>query len=208
MRNRVSQYGQVLHPETCAPFLLFLLTGMLLYRLLCTALRPTMTTQRIPYTHSLKKLLAITAVSAFPLVPASNISAHPVATIGELSAIQSDTLLLKAKLDRATVQHALDAKKHLRAASSNHPAHVVSNMPVVTAVYGTDNRLYAAFLYPSGATAEARTGETIPGPFEVVSVSTDKVRLMQNKQTFQAPFSAIATKPAAEVAGLPGRQAW
>jgi hypothetical protein len=110
-------------------------------------------------------------------------------TVGDLSKIQSDTLLLKAKAERAVAQSELDARSSVEGEGA---------APVVKAVYGAGNQLYATFLYRSGVVMDAKPGDTILGGFKVVSVGVDKVELSKGRQRLAVGFAATApTQPIA-----------
>lgn len=116
------------------------------------------------------------------------------ATVGDLSKIQGDTLIIKAKVNRETAQAELDAR--IRAGGGGVPTDDV--VPVVKSVYGAGNALVANFLYPNGTTLEARVGDTLNGGYKVAKIGVDKVELVKNKRSIQIGFSA--TPPAAAVA--------
>src|SRR5260363_233148 len=98
---------------------------------------------------------------------------HAEGTVGDLSNIQSDTLLLKAKAERAAAQSELDARSSVEGEGA---------APVVKAVYGAGDQLYATFLYRSGVVMDAKPGDTILGGFKVMSVGVDKVELSKGRQ--------------------------
>ncbi len=116
-------------------------------------------------------------------------------TVGDLSNIQSETLLLKAKAERAAAQLELDSKSSIEGEGA---------LPVVKSVYGVGDQLYATFLYRSGVVMDAQQGDTILGGFKVVSVGVDKVELMKGHQRLTVGFAATApTQPLAAPPFLP-----
>lgn len=111
------------------------------------------------------------------------------ATVGDLSQIQGDTIIIRAKANRAAAQQDLDAK-----ARGSLPSYVGgdSEAPVVKAVYGAGKQLYATFLYGSGVVMDAKAGDTILGGFKVISVAVEKVELSKDGTKVQVGYSASA----------------
>lgn len=112
-------------------------------------------------------------------------SAFAESTVGDLSKIQSETLIIKAKVSRATAQAELEAKTRGSVAA---PA-IEVDVPVVKNVYGIGKKLMATFLFSSGATIDAREGEVIMGGYKVASLSVDKVELEKGGRRFPVGFS-------------------
>lgn len=110
---------------------------------------------------------------------------HAEGTVGDLSRIQTETLLLKAKVNRATAQAELDSKSHAGVITSGD-----LDAPVVKNVYGVGGKMAATFLFSTGITVEGKPGDTIVGGFKVVTVSIDKVELSKDKKIFPVGFSA------------------
>lgn len=119
-------------------------------------------------------------------------------TVGDLSRIQTETLLLKAKVSRASAQAELDAKSRGGPTGGSD-----TEAPVVKNVYGVGGKMAATFLYGSGVVVDGRAGDAIPGGFKVVSVSIDKIELSKGGKTFQIGFSATPPVQAAPT-GTPG----
>ncbi len=119
-------------------------------------------------------------------------TAYASATIEELSRLQSETILLQAKLKQAELRSELSAR--------NYPKHSVEveQLPVVQAVYGAGNERYATLLYNSGMTLDAKTGDLIPGGFTVISISVDQILLSKGKQRAVLGFATVA-KPASNI---------
>lgn len=119
-------------------------------------------------------------------------------TVGDLSKIQSETLIIKAKVNRASAQAELEAKSHVNGPSSAND----EDVPVVKNVYGFGKKLMATFLFSSGVTIDAREGEVIMGGYKVASLSVDKVELEKGGRRFPVGFSG--TPP---IQGAPSRAA-
>lgn len=139
-------------------------------------------------------LMALTLV-AF-LCQAGTVRAE--GTIGDLSRIQTETLILKARANRASAQAELASKMP-------GPTTLGENVdaPVVKNVYGVGGRMAATFLYSNGVAVEGHAGDTIIGGFKVVSISIDKVELAKDKKVFQIGFSATPPVQSAPL-GAPG----
>jgi len=108
-------------------------------------------------------------------------------TLGDLSRIQDETLLLKAKAERAAAEADLEAKRRSAAGVGQD-----MEPPVVKVVYGVDHKLVATFLYSNGVVMDAGAGDTILGGFKVAAISVDKVQLVRGKTRYQVGFSATA----------------
>jgi len=122
------------------------------------------------------------------------------ATVGDLSKIQGETLILKAKANREAAQAELDARSR---AAGGYTASDESSLPVVKSVYGVRDTLVATFIYSNGTTMEAKVGDKLNGGYKVTKIAVDKVELMKNKKVIQLGFSA--TPPvSAPTAGSPG----
>ncbi len=136
------------------------------------------------------KAIAVALLLMFAVVPtyaADN-------TVGTLSEIQADTLVLRARAEQA------EAKKKLGddtggVASATSTAYGATNpggiAPVVRGVHGANKNLYATFLYSNGSTVEARQGDQIPGGFRVVALSAERVEIQRGNERIQVGFSSI-----------------
>lgn len=124
--------------------------------------------------------------------------AHAEATVGDLSVINSETILLKAKVSRAAAQEELDAKSKVAVGNDDVDA------PVVKSVYGAGGKLFATFLYGSGVAMDAKQGDTILGGLKVMLVSVDKVELSKGSKRLQVGFSGTA--PTVSPQRVPGMQ--
>lgn len=123
--------------------------------------------------------------------------AMAVRIVGDVSEVQSETILLKAQVSRATAQAELDAKSRGAGVGAEAGAPVVKN------VGGRDNKLYATFLYSSGAVMDGGEGDTILGGYKVALVSVNKVELVKDGKRLQVGFSATVPSASAQSL-LPG----
>ncbi len=119
-------------------------------------------------------------------------NAYASATIEELSRLQSETILLQAKLKQAELRSELSARNSPKRSAEVEP------LPVVQAVYGAGNKRYATLLYDSGMTLDANANDLIPGGFTVTSISVDQVLLSKGKQRVALGF-ATAAKPVPKI---------
>lgn len=130
---------------------------------------------------------------------ASVAHADDVVTVGQLSQVQSEALLLQAKVKKSEAQRRL-AELGASAsaptltigtpASDNQP----SGMPSVSGAAGAYGKLVATFVYPDGSTYEAGPGRDIPGGFSVSRVSTSEVVLMKNGKSIRLALGQIAPR--------------
>lgn len=141
-------------------------------------------------------LAALFAASGFS-------QAEPAAypTVGDLSRVQSETLMYEAKAKRADAFGRMTAgeiKAGLDMTSSTNQSPVTSSeLPTIIGISGAAGRLFATFRYPSGNTATAKSGESIPGGFKVAEVSLDRVVITRGDRRIPLQYgSAPATKPA------------
>lgn len=127
------------------------------------------------------------------------------ATVGDMSQIQGETLILKAKANREAARADLDARAR---AAGGYTAADEANVPVVKSVYGSRDTYVATLVYPNGTSMEAKAGDTLNGGFKVAKVSVDRVELVKNKKVIPLTFSATSPSagPANIPASLPGAQ--
>ena len=129
----------------------------------------------------------VAAMSLLVAAVAMPAMADEMQTVGDLSRVQSETILLKAKVDRATAQAQLDAKTHTGSSINDDV-----DVPVVKAVYGVNHKLYATFLFANGVSEDAKIGDEITGGFRVSMLTVDKVVLIKGHRHFNVGFSAVA----------------
>ncbi|OHE80662.1 MAG: hypothetical protein A2X76_01325 [Lysobacterales bacterium GWF1_69_6] len=126
-------------------------------------------------------------LAALPTFAADN-------TVGTLSEIQADTLVLRARAEQADAKKKLgeDAAGVAPATSSAYGATNPGGIaPVVRGVHGANKNLYATFLYSNGSTVEARQGDQIPGGFRVIALSAERVEIQRGSERIQVGFSSI-----------------
>lgn len=109
-------------------------------------------------------------------------------TVGDLSDVQSETLLLRAQAARAEAQAKLS---EIGGSGGAAALGADGQLPVVRGVYGTTNALYATFLFANGSTVDARAGDVIPGGFVVRSLSATRVQLGRRGRNYTVGFSDV-----------------
>ncbi|AZC83956.1 MULTISPECIES: type IV pilus biogenesis protein PilP [Pseudomonas] len=153
-------------------------------------------------------------------------------SVGELGKVQSETILLKAKAERAKAEQQITQGNQTIAVQPTSsglggtlpqaqlmqympPQTSTSNqlvLPVIKEVTGSARKLQATLLYSSGIEIDAATGSDLPDGFRVVQITLDGVTLERKNKRFplgfsnQAPPMANHQSPAMPQpsAGLPG----
>ncbi|QNR00105.1 hypothetical protein BGI51_22055 [Pseudomonas oryzihabitans] len=156
--------------------------------------------------NDLSRLLLIAAIT----VAAQG--AHAAETgginVGELSAVQSQTLFFKAQaeLNQARASAGQGGTASLPAyapapaavpVASPHsdlaqrtPSAAPEYLPVVKTLYGSPRDLRATLLYPNGQTAEARMGGgLLPGGYSLSGISLQGVELSRGGRRFPLGFA-------------------
>lgn len=141
-------------------------------------------------------------------------------SIGELGKVQSETILLKAKAERAKAERemkgepAQSAQPVSNGVSSPFPAPqpmqylptetkatANSDLPVIKAVTGSARKMQATLLYSSGIEVDALIGRELPGGYRVAQITLDGVTLEQKGKRFPLGFSnqapSVAIQPPA-----------
>nr|QOU99588.1 hypothetical protein [Pseudomonas syringae pv. actinidiae] len=150
-------------------------------------------------------------------------------TVGELSRVQSETILYKAQGERAKALRELnDGGTQAKAAPqpSNLPqpvampssavsgnaehAGLVDQLPVVKLIYGSGKALRATLLYTGGFEIDASLASTdLPGGYRVASLSLDSVVLSRGGKRYplgfsnRAPSYPVTTVAAGQASVLP-----
>ncbi|UXZ99087.1 type IV pilus biogenesis protein PilP [Pseudomonas phytophila] len=121
--------------------------------------------------------------------------------IGELSQVQSETLLFAAQAARARAQEDIvnGAKTppsnigQLRQSNLSPPAQASTAqtvLPVVKTVFRANNALHATLLYATGFEVDASMASAdLPGGYKVISITLDSVVLGHNGRRFPLGFS-------------------
>lgn len=146
----------------------------------------------------------------------------PSITVGELSAIQSETVLYKAQGERAKALReingpALQTGQALPYSfqATQPPAGADEPLPVVKLVSGSSKSLRVSLLYSGGFEIDAQVGSPeLPGGYKLESISMDSVIVSRNGKRYSLGFSSStpeyrspgvsARLPVSGFQGLPG----
>ncbi|MDT3723180.1 type IV pilus biogenesis protein PilP [Pseudomonas oryzihabitans] len=142
-------------------------------------------------------------------------------TVGELSRVQSETILYKAQGERAKALREISGTS-TQATTSPLPSYLsqpvvapisrvsgaaeqtgaVEQLPVVKLVYGAGKALHATLLYAGGFEIDASLASSdLPGGYRVASLSLDSVVLSRGGKRYPLGFSNRAPSfPVASVA--------
>lgn len=153
--------------------------------------------------------LILAALWAVAALAQAEEAAYP--TVGDLSRVQSETMMFEAKAKRAEA-HARMTAGEMKAGidtsnTPNQPSVTASELPTVTGISGAAGRLYATFRYPNGNTATAKSGESIPGGFKVAEVSLDRAVITRGDRRIPLQYGSAPTETAQPNMGqmLPGQ---
>lgn len=151
--------------------------------------------------RNLKHLLVLASVFGTSLAWAGE-----PASVGDITRVQNETLLLNAQVKRAEAQASLSAKTKTNqpSASSSVQAEMLIDPPVVKLVYGKGAQLYATFIFANGVMMDAKVGDALMGGFVVSVLSVERVELVRGKQRYPIGFSATFPTPAAPPAQVGG----
>lgn len=172
----------------------------------------------------LPALLAVACLSEMSLASESPTPTSTSAgiSVGELSAVQSETFLYKAQGERAKAIRSIDGDSPQSSVSPvsayqprpSEPPQLGSGsgeqLPVVKLVSGSSRALRATLLYSGGYEVDAqRSSQELPGGYRVESISLDSVVLSRAGKRYPLGFSSRAPSASFDsgrmpVSGLPG----
>lgn len=111
-------------------------------------------------------------------------------TIGDLAEIQSETVIYRARKERA--QALLELKNITRI--SGESINSSSNLPVVRNVQGKKPNLYAILIYPGGSEITVKSGDILTNGMIMGQITSKKVTIINssNGKEFRLGFSSIA----------------
>lgn len=145
--------------------------------------------------------------------------------VGELAQIQSQTILLNAKAEKAKAERSIKGEDQSTTAqpstmffSQGNPtpptsvsariADVQPELPVVKAIVGSAKRLRAALLYSGGVEVEAdASSRELPGGFRVAILTFDNVTLERSGKRYPLGFSSNAPANSNSNIPVPGSTA-
>lgn len=133
-------------------------------------------------------------------------------TVGDLSKVQSETIMYDAQAKRAEAKAKMQ-EQLMKAGDdpatsqvNTAPSVVASDLPTITGISGVAGRLLATFRYSNGTTVSSKSGQQIPGGFMVAEVGIDRVVLTKGDRRMPLQFG-VASEPAASTMPfmLPGQ---
>lgn len=144
------------------------------------------------------------------LAPALCAAENALATVGELSAVQSDTIMFEAKAKRAEAQLRMLENSAKAGSDPSAPGPFTSavtptEVPTVEGISGAQGRLYATFRYPNGTSANGKSGDSIPGEFKVAEVGIDRAVVTKNGRRFVLQFGVARPEPSEQAEAQPLR---
>lgn len=110
--------------------------------------------------------------------------------IGDLAEIQSETVIYRAKKERAQALLELKTITGISGESINSS----SNLPVVRNVQGKKPDLHAILIYPGGAEITVKPGDILPNGMIMGQITAKKVTIVNssNGKEIRLGFSSIA----------------
>ncbi|MNF79192.1 Type IV pilus biogenesis [compost metagenome] len=130
-------------------------------------------------------------------------------TVGDLSAVQSDTIMFeaqakradaKAKMQESTAKAGDDPVLNQLATSASI---VASDLPTVTGVSGVSGRLVASVCYSNGTTIKSKSGQTIPGGFVLTEITIDRVVAAKGDRRVPLQFVAVCNVTQSSAPAMP-----
>lgn len=127
--------------------------------------------------------------------------------VGELAIIQSQTILLNAKAEKAKAERSINGEDQSGMAqpspmifsqgnftpptsASARSADAQPELPVVKAIFGSAKRLRATLLYSGGFEVDADTSSReLPGGYRVATLTFDNVTLERSGKRYPLGFS-------------------
>lgn len=130
--------------------------------------------------------------------------AESAISVGELSAVQSQTYLYKAQGERAKALRALESEGGT--ASGTVVPSSAELPPVIKLIYGPPQALRATLLYSAGYEVEARVGgPELPGGYSVSSIRLDSVALSRAGKRYPLGFASTAPTQKDTGIGIPSQ---
>lgn len=168
--------------------------------------------------YGLMMLIAFCSASAPLLCGAaeatSQIQDGSGVSVGELSAVQSETFLYQAKAERAKAIRSIDgdATQNISPAQPSYQPQPMPQgrsgppqadvLPVVKMISGSSRAMHATLLYSGGFEVETQVGSSdLPGGYRLESISLDSVVLTRGGKRYPLGFSNRA--PSAGITANP-----
>lgn len=116
-------------------------------------------------------------------------------TVGNLSQIQAETLVLKARASRAAAQVDLESKSRQTIGEGD--------LPMIRAMTNVSGKRSVILAYGNGSSIEAKVSDSIPGGYVVSAISAEGVTLMKGGKSYSP-----ARQPMSSSAYTSGQQAY
>ncbi|MFC5474051.1 type IV pilus biogenesis protein PilP [Paraherbaspirillum soli] len=135
-------------------------------------------------------------------------SARAESTADNLSRIEAETLILKAQERQIQVKAQIAAKEAEIAAKQNENNKVSRSAgpgdPVIRAIEGIGNTLYATLSLDNGSTVDVRSGAMLPNGMKVISIRQNEVIVQAgSKDKRQIRLALFAPLAAGSTAAYP-----
>ncbi|MBB3122331.1 type IV pilus biogenesis protein PilP [Pseudoduganella violacea] len=119
-------------------------------------------------------------LSAGALLPAG--AARAETTAASLTRIEAETLLLRAREKQLDVQSSIISKQNEIAAKQTVGAMITQTAvvgdPVVRAVEGVGENMFATLEMADGSMVEVQNGSTLPGGMRILSIKSNEVMVL------------------------------
>lgn len=135
------------------------------------------------------------------------LAAESIPTVGQLSQIQAETMLIEAEAKRAAakavlLKNKLSAGEDIAATGGQQSESIVpGDLPTVTGISTMGGRLYATFRFQNGTSSRASAGEIIPGNFKVTEITLE--RAVVTKGDRRIPLQTGVASPAPNTVSQP-----
>jgi type IV pilus biogenesis protein PilP len=120
-------------------------------------------------------------------------------TLAALARLQTETALLKAKLQIAD----LKAKLAESGAAPQDNAGPGPNTPYISGLYGRAGQMKATLIYPNGGQLNVARGSTLPGGWRVAAINSKGVIIRRGHHSETLLFGAGAAPPVQMPTPLP-----
>lgn len=108
-------------------------------------------------------------------------------TVTDMTNVQADRIMYAAQAERAK------ALAQLQQYGATPGASTGTVPPSLRLVYGAGGVVFGQFVYSTGAVAEGKAGDVLPGKYRIASVDLNGARLTDaNGHSVRVPFSGIA----------------
>lgn len=146
------------------------------------------------------------AATLFALVAilASSVAIAGTPTVAELDAVQSETIMLRAKATAEKARQELREYSGSTGTAGASSTQAEPQLPTARGLFGANGKSYVVFQYANGGMAEGVVGQVIPGNFRVLAFDSTGVDLRAaSGRRHRIPFSMQAPVQAATPQAAP-----